>query len=259
MHLHGQVLQQQQELTFPSSDLASSSTLYCFNFSGTTTLTNGIAGRDLTGTIITKATGPTTIDSTSYATAIVSDDQVVVTASINQIFGMVFSGNTIALGTITPGTVADDQVTVTIDTNATDGWIAWVKSANAALSSAATGASIPTAGTVDNTPSNLASTTGYVLDVDIDHDSTVGTGTITQAANYGQEYSGTGTCNAGGGTQGGTLSTTFQPIAASNGTAADDGTAADRLALCAKVKVDAGQAPATDYTDTLTVVAAGRF
>ena len=242
-----------QTVTFPSSDLSSASTLYCFNFSGTSTLTNGSAGDDQTGTIVTRTSAPATIDSTSYATSIVSDDQIVVTASIDQIFGMLFSGNTVALGTLTPGTIAQGSVTTTIDTNATDGWIAWVKSTNAALSSAATGESIATVGSVDNTTSDLASTTGYVLDVDITTDSTTGTGTVTQASNFGAEYAATGTCS-GGGTAGGTLSTTFQPIAASDGT-----TDGDVLTICPRVKVDAGQAPASDYTDTLTVVAAGRF
>lgn len=138
--------------------------------------------------------------------------------------------------------------TVTITTNANAGWIAWVKSANAALSSASISKTIATAGSVDNSPSDLASTTGYVLDVDVTTDSGTGTGTVSQAADYGAEYNGTNT------TSGGTLSTTFQPIAACSGT-----TGGDVLTLTERAKITAVQEAATDYTDTLTVVAAGRF
>jgi hypothetical protein len=116
------------------------------------------------------------------------------------------------------------------------------------LNSAGTGASIPTAGSVDNSPTDLTSVTGYVLDVNITTDSATGTGTVSQAADYGAEYNGTNT------TSGGTLSTTFQPIAASSGT-----TDGDVLTLIERAKISAVQAAATDYTDTLTIVAAGRF
>jgi hypothetical protein len=137
---------------------------------------------------------------------------------------------------------------VTISTNAASGWVAWVKSANAALNSVSTGASIPTAGTVNDTPEDLDSVTGYVLDVDITTDSGTGTGTVSQDPGYGDEYAGADA------TQGGSLSTTFQPIANASGT-----TAGDVLTLTERAKISAVQAAATDYTDTLTVVAAGRF
>jgi hypothetical protein len=84
--------------------------------------------------------------------------------------------------------------------------------------------------------------------VNVTTDSGTGTGTVSQASNFGAEYNGTNT------TSGGTLSTTFQPIAAANGT-----TDGDVLTLIERAKISAVQAAATDYTDTLTVVAAGRF
>lgn len=237
-----------QTVTFPSTDLTVS-TLYCFNFSGTSTLTTGTAGNDRTGTVTTRATGPTTIDSSGYALSIVSDDQIVVTATVPATFSFALSGNTDTFtGNLSTTTVSTTGRTVTIATNAASGWVAWVRSANAALNSASTGASIATAGSVDNSPTDLASATGYVLDVNITTDSGTGTGTVSQASNYGAEYNGTNT------TSGGTLSTTFQPIAASNGT-----TDGDVLTLIERAKITAVQAAAADYTDTLTVVAAGRF
>ena len=159
------------------------------------------------------------------------------------------SGNTDSFtGNLSTTTASTSGRTVTIATNAASGWVAWVKSANAALNSASTGASIATAGSVDNSPTDLASATGYVLDVNVTSDSATGTGTVSQASNYGAEYNGTNS------TSGGTLSTSFQPIAASDGT-----TDGDVLTLIERAKISAVQAAATDYTDTLTVVAAGRF
>ncbi|MDD5083959.1 MAG: hypothetical protein PHT88_03440 [Candidatus Moranbacteria bacterium] len=236
-----------QDVTFPSGDMVVG-TLYCFNFTGTSTLTNASAANNLVGTITTQLAGPTAIDSSSYALSIVTNDQIVVSASVPATFSFALSGNTDTMGTLSTTTASSTGKTVTIGTNAASGWVAWVKSANAALNSASTGATIATAGTVNNAPSDLAALTGYVLDVDVTTDSATGTGSVTQASDYGAEYNGTNT------TSGGTLSTTFQPIAASSGT-----TDGDVLTLIERAKISAVQGAATDYTDTLTVVAAGRF
>lgn len=238
-----------QDVTFPSGDMVVG-TLYCFNFTGTSTLTtHATPGDNYTGSITTQLAGPTEIDSSSYALSIVSNDQIVVTATVPATFSFALSGNTDAFTTnLSTSIVSTTGRTVTIGTNAASGWVAWVKSANAALNSVSTGASIPTAGTVNDTPEDLDSVTGYVLDVDITSDSGTGTGTVSQDPGYGDEYAGADA------TQGGSLSTTFQPIANSDGT-----TAGDVLTLTERAKITAVQAAATDYTDTLTIVAAGRF
>ncbi|MFZ1627160.1 MAG: hypothetical protein WAT81_05155 [Candidatus Moraniibacteriota bacterium] len=237
-----------QDVTFPSGDMVVG-TLYCFNFTGTSTLTTGTAGIDKTGVITTQATGPATIDTGNYATAVVSDDQIVVTATVPATFSFALSGNTDSFtGNLSTTTTSTTGRTVTIATNAAAGWVAWVKSANAALNSVSSGGSIATAGSLDNAPTDLASATGYVLDVNVTTDSGTGTGTVSQASGYGAEYNGTNV------TSGGTLSTVFQPIAAADGT-----TDGDVLTLIERAKISAVQVPATDYTDTLTVVAAGRF
>ncbi len=238
-----------QTVTFPSGDLVVG-TLYCFNFTGTSTLTTSTAGNDKVGSITTRATGPTTIDSASYSLSIVSNDQIVVTATVPPTFSFSLSANADTFtSNLSTTTTSTNGRTATVATNAASGWVAWVRSANAGLNSAGTGASIATAGSLDNAPTDLASTTGYVLDVDITTDSGTGTGTVTQAANYGAEYNGTNS------TSGGTLSSTvFQPIAAASGT-----TDGDVLTLTERAKITAVQAAANDYTDTLTVIAAGRF
>lgn len=235
--------------TYSGNQTLTAGTLYCFLWTNTAALTTGTAGNDKTGTVTTRTTASATIDSGSYSTSIISNDQIVVTATVPSTFTFSLSGNTDTFtGNLSTTTVSTSGRTATVATNAASGWIAWVKSTNAALNSVSTGASIATAGTVDNTPTDLASATGYVLDVDITTDSATGTGTVSQASNFGSEYNGTGS------TSGGTLSTTFQPIAAANGT-----TDGDVLTLTERAKITAVQAAASDYTDTLTVVAAGRF
>ena len=236
-----------QTVTFPSTNL-STSTLYCFRWTGGTTLTNSSAGSDKTGSITTRTSGPATIDSGNYATAVISDDQIAVTATVSTTFSFALSGNSESIGTLSTSSVTSASgVTATITTNASAGWIAWLKSANAALSSSASGGSIATPGSIDNAPSSLAGQSGYVVDVDITTDATGG-GTVSQASDFGAEYAGANT------NEGGDLSTTLQPIAANNGTANGD-----ILTLIARAKASGNTPAASDYADTLTVVAAGRF
>ncbi|HWQ60456.1 MAG TPA: hypothetical protein VN420_04940 [Candidatus Fimivivens sp.] len=237
-----------QDVTFPSGDMVVG-TLYCFNFSGTSTLTTSTAGNDKGGVVTTQASGPTTIDTDSFALSIISNDQIVVSAVVPATFSFALSGNTDSFGSnLSTTTASTTGKTVTLTTNANGGWITWVKSANAALNSASTSKTIATTGSIDDSPTDLTSATGYLLDVDITTDSGTGTGTVSQAAGYGAEYNGTNT------TSGGTLSTTFQPVAASSGT-----TGGDVLTLIERAKITAVQEAAADYTDTLTVVAAARF
>ncbi len=233
-----------QVVTFPSSNLTAN-TLYCFNWTSTTAVTTSTAGNDKTGTI---ASGG---NSSTYATSIISspDDQIAITATVPSTFTFSLSGNTDTFASNLSTTAQlSNGVTATIATNAASGWVAWVKSANAALNSVSTGATIATLGSVDNSTTSLTTTNyGYLLDVTFT-DSGTGTGTVSQAANYGQEYDGNSS------NTGGTLSTSFQPIAASSGT-----TDNDTVTLKALARISSVQAAATDYTDTLTVVAAGRF
>lgn len=236
-----------QTVTFPITDVSSSATLYCFNFSGTTTLTTSTAGNDKTGTIQATTSGDVEIDSGIYATSVISNDQVTVTATVPSTFSLALGTNAQALGTLSTGSVISGSgVSVTIGTNAGNGWIGWVKSANAALNSAATGDTIATTGTVNDVPSTLsAGTEGYVLDADLTTDSaTGGTGTVT----IDDEYLGADTSS------GGTLSTTFQEFATANGP-----TDSDVITLIPRAAISGLTQAGSDYTDTLTIVAAGYF
>ncbi len=236
-----------QTVTFPITDISSNSTLYCFNFAASSTLTTPSAADNLTGSVSVTTSADAEIDGGNYALSIVADDQIVITATVPSIFSFALGGNTQALGTLSTGSVTSGGgVTVTIETNAGNGWLGWVLSANAALNSASTGDTIATTGTVNDTPDSVsAGTEGYVLDADLTTDSaTGGTGTVTIDA----EYLGTTT------SMGGALSTTFTEFATATGP-----TDGDVITLIPRVAISALTQAATDYTDTLTVVAAGNF
>lgn len=236
-----------QTVTFPISNISSNSTLYCFNFSGTNTLTTSTAGVDKAGVIQVTTSADAEIDIGSYATAVITDDQIVVTATVPSTFTMTLSTLTQSLGIMTTSAISSGSgVAVTLITNAGNGWIGWVKSLNAGLNSSATGDSIPTTGTVDGTPSTLsAGTKGYVLDADLTTDSaTAGSGAVT----ISPEYNGATT------SAGGALSTIFSEFASANGP-----TDTDVITLIPRAAISGLTKAATDYTDTLTVVAAGNF
>lgn len=70
-----------QTVTFPSSSLAAN-TLYCFNFSGTNTITTPSSTGNFPGTIRTRSSSNSTIDTIDYGVAIVSNNELSVTATV---------------------------------------------------------------------------------------------------------------------------------------------------------------------------------
>ena len=240
-------------VTFPSGDLTPD-TLYCFDFAGTNTLTTGSVGNNQVGSLTLADASLTTLNFSQYALSILVNDQIGVSGVVPPALTFDQAGT---IDTFTAPLQADTVTSTsgkdfTIATNANSGWVAWVKSANTGLISSSTGASIGTYGNAtDNTPTDLGTLTNqnaYDLNVAIKTDSaTQGTGTVSQGSGYGAEY-------AGGASSGGTLTNTFQPIASGSGV-----TDGDILTLKEVSRVTSLQAAATDYTDTLTVIAAGRY
>lgn len=232
-------------VTFACTELTVG-TLYGFFI--TAGITNPGSPGQLINQIDTQAAGPTVIDTAKIATAVITNDQVVVSGVVPPIFTFNLSGNTDAFtADLSPGSVVSTTgVTVTIGTNAAKGWVAWAKDAAANLASpTVASATIATTGTVNGTPDTLsAGTPGYVMDVDLVTDHASGTGTVT----IDPEYNGATT------SAGGTLSTGFQPIASATGT-----TAGDVIRLIERAAINAVQPAAQDYTDTITVIAAGSF
>jgi hypothetical protein len=228
-----------QEVTFPSTDLTVG-TLYCFNWTNTAALTiTATPAASNSGTVTLQATGPTTIDSALFSTASISDDQIVVTATVPQSFAFSLSGNTDAIGTLSTGSVSSGATprVVTVSTNAKNGWLVWARDANTGLNSAS--AAFTIASTTPGSNSTLvAGTEGYNMGVVAS-----GSGVTADAAFLG---------NAAG--KGGGLDTTMRLIGSSTGP-----NSGATLTLTNNAAINATTPAATDYTDTITVVGAGLF
>lgn len=229
-----------------SGDL-STSTFYCFNFAGASS-TVGSAGNDKTGQLKTMGGSPY-VDSVDWATSVVSSgaDQISVTASVSASMTFSLSANAVALGTLSSGSTAagSPTITQTVSTNARNGWVSWVKSGtnggsgNGALHSTVANADIVSPGSHDGTPETLSTSGGYVLDVN------TGSGTPTVAA----EYDGSGADDGGHIDQSQFRQTARAAAPASSNT----------VTLVVKARSAATTPAGNDYTDTLTVVAAGSF
>lgn len=234
-------------IRFPITALANSTT-YAFIITngGTGLISNPAASTTIIHTLFTRTgSDAATADTKDVSVSTIADDQIVVTATVAPSFTFVFGNNAQSMGALSTGSVVSGTGTgITVTTNAPSGWKAWVKDANAGLTSAAASATIATSGSIDAATSTLSSgTEGYVLDVDLTTDAASG-GTVTIDA----EYDGNTT------SKGGTLSTSYQPIATANGAASGD-----VITLIPRAAISGLTKAATDYTDTLTVVGAGNF
>jgi hypothetical protein len=232
-----------QAVTFPSTTLTAG-TLYCFNWSNSAAVeTASSASNTNTGSVTTQTSVPATIDSGSYVTSTITNDQIVVTATVPQAFSFALSGNTDALGTLSTSSVSSSPTprTVTVNTNAKNGWLVWAKDANTGLTSAS--ASHTIASTTPGTNSTLSGgTEGY--NTGVTQTQASGTGTITVSTPF-----------VGGSTgKGGGLNTTYATLATSNGSGASS-----VLTLTNNAAISATTPAATDYTDTITVTGAGAF
>lgn len=230
-------------IVFPVSAMAVSTT-YGFYITAGLTL-NPTASNTIQHYMFTADSGVVTLDEKTVAVPTTSSDQISITASVPPSFTFVLGSPTAALGTLSSSAISSGAGNaITITTNAGSGWNAWVRSANAGLTSTNVSYTVPTSGSIDNAVSTIvAGTEGYVLDVDLTTDA-AGGGTVTLAS----EYNGTTTA------QGGTLSTTFQSIASANGV-----TNGDIVTLVPRVAISGTTKAASDYADTLTVVGAGIF
>jgi hypothetical protein len=242
---------------------------YCFHFTATanTPLQNSSAINTIDGTIrVTDAAGsPVTVQESNYATSIISNDQITVTAVVPPNFRFSMGSNVDTFGVTgrltTTAINTSNGVTFNVETNAKGGWVAWVKDTdrnpgNQGLRSVTANYTIDPVDTVDGAPSLLTTLGGeedYVMDADIDP--TPGClGTLAVAPEYDADMAVTGTETEAGGT----LSRFFQPVAYCTG-APPSSSNGDTITLYERVVI-AGSTPAgTDYTDVITVVAAGSF
>lgn len=231
--------------TNSSAQTMNSGTQYCYNWSSTSAVTTASgANPNLTGSVTTFNSSATQIDTSSYATATIADDQIQVTATVPALFSFALSGNTDPLGTLSTGSIATSAtpITATVNTNAKNGWTVWARDLNTGLTSGSASKTI--ASTTPGTNSTLvAGTEGY--NTGVASTQAGGSGTITIQTPF--VYS--GTLGRGGG-----LNTTLAPLAISTGTA---DTAV--LTLRNNIAINPTTPAATDYADTITVVGAGLF
>lgn len=237
-----------QTVTLPSTDLTVG-TLYCFNWTNSAAVqVSSSATASNLGTVTTQDSTPATIDTAQYTTASITNDQIVVTATVPSAFSFALSANTDSLGSLATGTIATSPTprTATVNTNAKNGWQVWSQSTltNGGLHSASASYTIPSncsAGAGSNSTLS-AGTEGY--NTGVTQTQTGGTGTITVATPF-----------VGGATgKGGGLCGSLQSLASSNGTANNA-----VLTLTNNVAIAGSTPAASDYTDTITVIGAGLF
>lgn len=229
-----------------------STTLYGFIIP-TGTLTNpGTAGQ-YNATVQSENSSGSVIDSTTVPLyvygASADQDQIAVHASVAPNFTFALSGNSDTVPNVDPSSVQTSSgVTLTVSTNSPLGYTAYVKSANAALDSGSTSGSIAT-GTFNGSPDSIAAGTSKYLFVP-------SSGTLCQTAcgaasvAYDGEYNGIDSSHGGSFNTAGQFASFVSRATYTGG---------DSFSLKERVAVDTTVPYATDYADTLTIVAAGNF
>ncbi len=238
-----------QTVTWTNSSVQtmSSGTMYCYNWLNTTgdaVTQPSSANPSLQGAIATQDHLAADIDTGTYATAAVSGDQIVVSATVPTAFSFALSGYTDALGNLSTGAVSSSSParTATVNTNAKNGWVVWAKDANTGLNSSTASYTIP-ANTYGGSPTTVtAGSEGYNMGVT--KTQVGGSGTLSVDPGFDGTVS----------HEGGGLTTNFHSIATSTGSA---DTAV--LTMTNNVAIKGSTPAATDYTDTITVVGAGLF
>jgi hypothetical protein len=227
-----------------------STTLYGVDIP-TGVITNPATAGQYVITVASANSSSTVIDTTNVATYIygsaANQDQVSVSASVAATFSFSLSANTDTVPKIDPTAIQTSAgVSMVVATNSALGYTAYVKSANGALISATNPGTPISTGTFDGTPDALSpGTTKYGFVPTTGTACTSCTGTLT----YDGEY------NVTDGTHAGSFNgTSFASFEERNGY-----TNGDTVILKERAAVSSTVVPASDYSDTLTIVVAGNF
>jgi hypothetical protein len=228
-----------------------STTLYGF-FIPTSYITNPSVAGQYTLTVSSENSGSTVIDQTTVTVYIygssANQDQVVVNASVAPNFSFSLSANSDTVPKVDSTTIQTSPgVTMIVGTNSPLGYTAYVKSANGALTSATNPGTPITTGTFDGSPDTVtAGTTDYGFVPSTGTSCSSCTGSLT----YDGEYAVSDGTHAG----------SFAPSSAFSSFVSRNGyTNADTITLKERVAVATTIGYANDYTDTLTIVAAGNY
>jgi hypothetical protein len=238
-------------VTTTSSTLDATS-LYGF-YIPTGVITNPATAGQYVGSVDSQDTGGSQVDTTPVAMYIygasANQDQVTVTASVSPTFTFALGANADTVPPAdTSAPVTSPGVSLTITTNAPLGYTAYVKSSNAALTSSKAGSSIAT-GSFNGTPDSVVAVPSSIYTF-------VPSTTSACATSCGGSIAYDGEYNGITASTGGSFNTagTFASFVSRTGY-----TGGDVFSLKERVAVTAAQAAANDYTDTLTVVAAGNY
>jgi hypothetical protein len=219
------------------------STAYCLVLTGSAATNPTSTG--VVSAVITAATdGPIGVQ-----VDIITNDQVVVTATVASTFTMSLSGTTDAFtANLSSGTIgATTGVTVTVGTNAKNGWYLYASDLNSGLYSTVQTKTIASVAVGSGPTTISAGAEGYNLAVtssSITQGSGAGIGTTSAQTYYASSTSG----------QGGGLNTVPRVIAQSTGTAVNATVPIKEYATISNIT------PAsTDYSDTISLVGAGSF
>ena len=225
-------------------------TLYGFSIP-TGTVANPSSAGQYGVTVESDTSGGSPIDSTTAEVDIFgassNQDQITVNESVAPTFTFSLSGNSDTVPKVDPSaTQTSTGVTMTVATNSALGYTAYVKSANGELTSATNPGTPITTGTFDGTPDAVSpGTTDYGFVPSTGTPAGSSTGTLT----YDGEYA------VSNGTHAGSFNgTNFASFVSRNGD-----TSGDQVLLQERVDVSSSIGYANDYTDTLTIVAAGNF
>ena len=231
-------------VTYTTGDLTAG-TLYGFYITGG--ITNPVsanAGTHLV-TIATTTSGDVAIDSTQVAVDTLSSstgDQVTVTATVPPTFNFAIADSSIALGTLSAGSVSTNAMSsgIDVDTNAQNGYVAFIRSSGSTATLDSAAASDAIGSTNTGSPDTCsAGSECYVVDAAVS-----GSGAPTT------EYDGNGT------TSGGVIPVqpTYDEMVTATAPVNNDA-----ITLTAIVAISPVNKAATDYTDTWEVVGAGNF
>jgi hypothetical protein len=228
-------------VTISSVSALSATTSYCVDLTSSSAVTTPTTTGEYHPTVTAGS------DSTTVAVRVVSSDQVVVNAVVPPSFNFAIGGcasNTdnftanLASGSV--GTTGG--CTVTVNTNAKTGWLAWASDSQTGLHS--TQAVKTIASTTPGTSATLsAGTEGYAF----------GVTSITQGSGAGTTSAATA-YDATGSAHGSGLDSSIRQIASSTGTA--NGAV---ITVKERAAISAVTPAGNDYTDTITIIGAGSF
>jgi len=229
-------------ITYASLTAFSANTSYCGVLSGSAITANPTA----TGTTTAVITAGTD-SATTLGLDIISNDQVVVSATVPAAFTMALSSTTDSFtSNLSSGSVVGTTgMTVTFNTNAQNGWALWGSDSNTGLKSATQGNyQIPSKTPGSNT-SLSAGTENYLTGLPA--------AGITQGSGAGTTSATTAYASSGAGNGSG-LDSTPRKLASSTGTASS------AIVTIKEYAAISGVTPAaSDYSDTITLVGAGSF